>query len=169
MTTKNIPTATNIQQVNSDEVIVITQNQNENINGKILYTYNASYTIKILACIDIFFNIIYSLYHLFYFFPLIFSIFGYLGAKYYNKIYICIYTSYIFIFNIIKFIFVHYMFSSSSSIYFYNLFFTIINIVIGFWILKIVYNFYKALNLLNEEELNILKNLKNIQYRFLYY
>ena len=165
----NTPVATQVQNINSDEVIVINQNVNNNINSKILYAYNVSYTIKILACIDIFFNVLYSLYHYFYLFPVILSMFGYLGAKYYNKIFIFIYTSYILFFNIIKLILVHYIFSSNANIYFSNLFFTIINILIGFWILRIICNFYRALNLLNEEELNILKNLKNIKYTFLYY
>ena len=169
MKENNTPVATQVHEINSDEVIIVNQNINNNIDSKILYAYNVSYSIKILACIDIFFNVLYSFYHYFYLFPVILSLFGYLGAKYYNKIFIFIYSIYIMFFNIIKLVLVHYIYSSNSSIYFSNLIFTFINILIGFWILKIVCNFYKALNLLNEEELNILKNLKNIKYTFLYY
>lgn len=134
-------------------------------SSKIIRIYNISKTIKILALIDIFFNIFYSFYHFFYIIPLVMSIFGYYGAQKFNKVYIIIYCIYIIIFNLIKSILLFIYFNTSIL----DIILSSLCFIIGLFICKLLISFYNFINNLSNEELNLLNNLKNIKYRFVYY
>lgn len=156
--------------INDNEVIVtvnaIPINSTEQTpSTKLIHIYNMSKTIKLLALIDICFNIFYSFFHFFYIIPLIMSIFGYYGAQKFNKVYIIIYGIYIIIFNLIKSILLFIYFNTSI----FDIILSFICFIIGLFICKLLISFYKLINNLSNEELNLLNNLKNIRYRFVYY
>tara|TARA_S200000501_G_scaffold377686_1_gene436967 strand:- start:562 stop:1071 length:510 start_codon:yes stop_codon:yes gene_type:complete len=154
--------------IDNDEVIVTVNAIPINTvtpSIKLIHIYNMSKTIKLLALIDICFNIFYSFYHFFYIIPLLMSIFGYYGAQKFNKVYIIIYGIYIIIFNLIKSILLFIYFNTSIL----DIILSFLCIIIGLCICKLLISFYKYINNLSNEELILLNDLKNIKYRFVYY
>lgn len=140
---------------------------------KTLNAYNLSRSVMIFSLIDMFFCFIYSLYNLYYFFPLMIAGIGYYGAKHWNKKYILCYLIYLFLQVIGKSIIWAYslFLITQNDGYDYVSFtmWTAITIICEVYISRIVYKFYRSLSELTEEEIAVGKTLKYRQYRIVYW
>ena len=136
--------------------------------------YNLSKSVRIFSMIDAFFCLIYSVYNLYYFVPFLLVLFGYYGAKTYNKNYTLVYLIYC-ILNLFSKIVVWsvliYYSSSDDSNYDYGGFtiFSWISILIELYITRIVNKYYIRLKNLTEQELSAIKELKYRVARIIYW
>jgi hypothetical protein len=148
----------------------------DNISNKMKITYSLSKTVKCLALIDICFSVLYAFYNFWYFLPLLFGYFGYVGASQFKKNYISIYLCYNICNILSRFIFIimfAYAYLQGSlnikeSQFSLNIIFSILCILLEFWILKVIHKFRNYLSDLSESELNRLQDLK-IAYQVVYY
>lgn len=148
----------------------------DNISDKMKITYSLSKTVKCLALIDICFSVMYAFYNFWYFLPLLFGYFGYVGASKFNKNYISIYLCYNICNILSRFIFTIMFIGAYSqgtlnikqNQFTFNILFSVLCIFLEFWILKVIHKFRKYLLDLSIFEISRLKDLK-IEYRFVYY
>jgi len=148
----------------------------DNISNKMKITYSLSKTVKCLALIDICFSVLYAFYNFWYFLPLLFGYFGYVGASKFKKNYISIYLCYNICNILSRFIFTLLFVVSYSNgtiemkenQFFFSTLFSILCILLEFWILKVIHKFRKYLTELTVFELSRLRDLK-IEYKVIYY
>ena len=134
---------------------------NNQLTNNMLKTYNLAKSVKIFSLIDIFFSFLYSLYNFYMLIPLIFSYAGYYGSKKYKVNYINIYVCYQIVNLVLKTITFIYIVSNTPEL---NLFFTylffILSTIIGMWVLRITMKLSKTIITLDDNELNVLRNLQ---------
>ena len=125
-------------------------------NDKIINCVSYSYSVKIISCIQIFFNVLTIVSNPYFLFQILFSICGYYGSKHYN---ICmtyvyfIHTLLSCLFEIFLLYFINTLdFTSYESRIFTNITFILV-LLCNIYITKIVYNFLNSLKKLNSEEL----------------
>lgn len=164
MNNNNIPVAKVVTGRYDDNFIDV-ELGNNNLSDKIITTYSLSKTVKWLAIIDIFFSFLIGFYNYYFFIPLLCAAFGYYGAIKFNKNYINIYLIYNILNIILRTVYTVYMIvqlnGDNNSNYNFGIFFSILCILIEFWILRIIYKFNKALSELNINELAMIKDLSN--------
>ena len=169
----------NIIIVDAEPVIVTgrycnsTENVIENVTENMKICYSLRKTVLLLSMIDMFFSFIYSFYNYWYFFSVLFSLLGYFGSKHYTSKYVFIYSIYLLVNLISRFLFIFYVIylSVNNNIH-YNSFFYIISIfcfLIEIWVLRIVYRFYNSLKILTLNEINFLKNDIKINNSLIYW
>ena len=129
-------------------------------NDKIIECVSHSYSVKVISCIQIFFNMLTVLTNPYFMFQVVFSACGYYGAKHYNK---CL-TYFYFVHTLLSClseIFLLYFintqnFPSYESRIFTNITFVLI-LLCNVYITKIVYRFLKSLVKLDLDELDSIK------------
>jgi hypothetical protein len=142
--------------VHTDHVI-INVNQN-NLTDDMEQTYALGKTIKFLSCFDILISLFYTFYNYYYLIPLLFGLFGYIGAKKYNSTYILIYNAYSIINLISRVFFMFYLILDDNiNLSITSFFLLSFIIVIELWIIKIVFRFYSLLKKINVDQLNVLR------------
>jgi hypothetical protein len=136
--------------------------------------YNLSKSVRIFTMIDGLFCLIYTAYNIYYLIPFLMVLFGFYGAKTYNKNYTLIYLIYSILNLISKIVvwsvFIYYS-SSDESNYDYGGFtlFSWLSILIELYILRIVNRYYTGLKKLTEQELIAVKDLKYRVARIIYW
>ena len=148
----------------------------DNISNKMKITYSLSKTVKCLALIDICFSVLYAFYNFWYFLPLLFGYFGYVGASKFKKNYISIYLCYNICNILSRFIFTimfAYTYSQGSlniseNQFSLNIILSVLCILLEFWIFKVIHKFRNYLSDLSIFELSRLQDLK-IAYQVVYY
>ena len=119
-------------------------------------------SVMILALFDIFFSVLYAITNNLFFIPLIFSLLGYFGGKYYNKFYILSYIIYNFftlLFRIVTLFYIINLDINDDNSYPMFYIFSLLCLLIETWILKIIIKFYSYLKKLSQE------NIRNLKYK----
>lgn len=124
-------------------------------NNKIIECVSHGYSVKVISCIQIFFNVLTAFSNPYFLIQTLFSMCGYYGAKKYNKCLTYIYFIHT-ILSCLSEVFLLYFintqnFSSYESRIFTNITFILI-LMCNIYIIKIVYRFLRALIKLNLEE-----------------
>ena len=144
------------------------------LTNNAIMAYNLAKSVKIFAMVDAFFCFIYSVYNFYYFIPFLLCLFGYYGAKNYNKNYTRIYLFYCvlnLISKIIVWSFMMYYSTTDDTNYDYAgfTFFSWISILIEMYIVRMAHKYYKALNKLTDEEVGAIKELRFRVARIIYW
>ncbi len=156
MTIAQIPTASVVEDVE----LGITD-----IPRKVQICYSLSATVKCLAYIDFIFSLLFAFANMYFLIPVMMSVFGYLGAQHFNKIYTLIYFTYIFFINIIRLLlFINAYFTDpiDERPSYVSFIFLGICTLLEFWISRIIYRFYYSMKNLTLEELDFVKNLSHL-------
>jgi hypothetical protein len=132
--------------------VIIPDNDN-----KLIECVSHSYSVKVISCIQIFFNVLTFFSNPYLLFQVLFSICGYYGAKKYNKCLSYVYFGHT-VLSCISEIFLLYFvntqdFPTYESRIFTNITFVLI-LLCNIYITKIIYRFLKSLNNLDIEELD---------------
>ncbi len=135
--------------------------------------YSLRKTVMILAGIDIFFSILYSIYNPYFIVTALLALTGYYGAKKYNA---CIVFSY--------FVYITLDWLTKLSIYIFDAtrddpgttggaavmwVFIIVSTLVNMWISKIVYKFWRSLRNISILELVELKEIELRKYYYVYW
>ena len=159
MTIADIPTA---YAVSEDE-----ETGEIELSNNITKCYSLSITVKWLAWIDFLFSLLYAFGNLYFTIPIIMSYSGYIGAKNFNKRYTATYFSYICIINILRFTFFLDLFLEKTGVErnnsYVDLSLVSICTFIELWIARIIYRFYRSMNMLSSHEITYLREVTNIQ------
>tara|TARA_B110000008_G_C16912477_1_gene541294 strand:+ start:8 stop:577 length:570 start_codon:yes stop_codon:yes gene_type:complete len=144
------------------------------LTNNAILVYNLAKSVKLFSMLDAFFCLIYSAYNFYYFIPFLLCLFGYYGARNYNKSYTRIYLFYCvcnLISKIIVWSYIIYFSSTNNSNYDYDGFtlFSWISILIEMYIVRMAYKYYDALDKLRDQELNDVKELKFRVARIIYW
>lgn len=133
------------------ETVIIPNNDN-----KLIECVSHSYSVKVISCIQIFFNVLTILSNPYFMVQLLFSMCGYYGAKNYNKCLSYTYFTHTVLSCLIEIFLLYFIntqeFPTHESRIFTNITFILI-LICNIYITKIVYNFLKLLNNLEIEEL----------------
>ena len=128
-----------------------------NNNSKIIDCVSNSYSVKIISCIQIFFNVLTIFSNPYLLFQILFSMCGYYGAKNYNKCLSYIYFGHTVLSCLLEIFLLYFIntqeFSTHESRIFTNITFLLI-LLCNIYITKIIYRFLKSLNNLDIEELD---------------
>ena len=129
--------------------------------------YSLSITVKWLALIDFLFSSMFAFGNIYFLIPVIMSLFGYLGSQHFNKTYTFIYFTYIFSINIIRVIlflntYFNHPHDDNEEPPPLSFVFLIICTLLEFWISRIIYRFYYSMKNLTPQELDIIKNIKQL-------
>tara|TARA_B110000444_G_scaffold246690_1_gene268483 strand:- start:713 stop:1261 length:549 start_codon:yes stop_codon:yes gene_type:complete len=128
------------------------------ITDKMKKTYQYGYSLKIFSGIDIFFNFLYCLTDPFWFLPLLCSMSGYYGAKHFKKNFVLFYFSYEVINLISKFVLLYFIVDEQTYTAF-SMILLWLSIIINVWILKITVKFIDLIRELNDQQIELLRNL----------
>ena len=126
-------------------------------NEKIIECVSHSYSVKVISCIQIFFNMLTVLSNPYLMFQVAFSVCGYYGAKQYNKCLTYVYFGHTLLSCLSEIFLLYFIntqnFSSYESRIFTNIAFVLI-LLCNIYITKIVYRFLNSLVRLNLNELD---------------
>ena len=153
---------------------------NFQLSENMIKTYSLSKTVMLFAVIDICFDLINMINNFYFIFSLIFSIYGYIGAKRLSIGYTSIY-----LFNIVaillirtyalimimlsKTLFNYDNSESNTTLQYVDLGFLIIGMSINIWMIHIIYSYIKYLKKLTDIEIIELCNFKNIKYHYIFW
>ena len=147
--------------------IVTVDNIERGITDNMLVSYNLSKSVIVFAIIDLIFGLLYAFLNNWFFIPIIFALFGYYGAKNYDKCLTFLYASNIFLINISRIIYSTYIYYNLSGNekqnYIYDFILIMFCGILGLWISKIICKFYSSLNKLTNEEIDILKLVRYLE------
>jgi hypothetical protein len=146
--------------------------ERERISDSMYMCFSLRKTVQFLSAVDIFFGLLYSIGNPWFIFPAFIGIIGYIGANKYNSCYTLSYLVYTIVDWILKLGL--YIYLVSDPIHPYNAsafswIIVILSTLIGIWISKIVFQFWRSLRNLSLFELQTLKETKNIKYRMVYW
>ena len=131
------------------------------------YQHDISKGVITLACIDVFFSIIYALLNVWFFIPIIFGLCGYYGAKNFDKCLTYLYGANIYLVNTTRIIYstyIYYNLSNEDKITnIYNFIIIILCGLIGLWISKMICKFYSSLARLTQDEINSLRLVRYLE------
>ena len=142
-----------------------------NNDDKLIECVSHGYSVKVISCIQIFFNMLTVFLNPYFIFQILFSMCGYYGAKNYNK---CLSYTYFghTLLSCLSEIFLLYFtntqeFPTYESRIFMNITFVLV-LLCNIYITKIIYRFLKSLNNLDLEELDKVRQ-ETIEFRqFIY-
>tara|TARA_B100001142_G_scaffold328439_1_gene388548 strand:- start:2403 stop:2960 length:558 start_codon:yes stop_codon:yes gene_type:complete len=138
---------------------VITMPMPNDLTEEMFRIYNLSKTTRVLAMIDIFFALIYSLYNFYFFIAFCVAFSGYYGAKKYDSCSLLVYGSYLFLNNLIRIITIGFMIQyysnhedqDTNNVSFSIVFATII-CLLNLYIAKFVCVFWNKVKQLSQED-----------------
>ena len=167
MSNKSIPVVVPETNVHTNVPIIgtvtpIVVNQNISVTNNMRMIYSMRKTLIILCLCDMLFSFVYALNDITMLIPLLFAGCGYYGVKNYkliNTYFYIIYELITIIGRIILFIY----FVSIGTVF--NPFFTlmlILSSIVGFWVLELLYKYTKLLKNLQNDELDLLKDMGHI-------
>ncbi len=139
------------------------------LNQKMIKTVRYARVINIICILDIVFGLCYSLYYPNFLFPILFSVTGYFGTKWFHKSLTICYLFYLIlnlVFKIANFSWI----LAKTNINHNNLSFTILSIIlylIEIVVIILVVRFLKMLKSLLELELKYLRNNLFVQKQFI--
>lgn len=139
------------------------------INPKMKTTIMYSKTLNIICILDLIFGLCYSLYYPYFLLPILFSLTGYLGTKWFHKNLIIVYLIYIvfnFFFKLLNF---SWLLEQSNEIH-TNTQFIILSIILYFFeliIILIVCRFLHLLKDLLDTEIKFLRTNSHVQKQFI--
>ena len=139
------------------------------INPKMKKTILYSKTLNIICILDLIFGLCYSLYYPYFLLPILFSITGYLGTKWFHKNLIIVYLIYIvfnFFFKLLNF---SWLLEHSNEIH-TNTSFVILSIILYFFeliIILVVCKFFHLLKDLLDTEIKFLRTNSTVQKQFI--
>ena len=148
------------------EVVTVDEIEH-NITENMLKAYNLGKSVILFAMIDVFFSILYAIYNVYFFIPILFALCGYYGAKNYDKCLTLVYASNIFIVNLVRIVYSSYSYynlnQNDQQKYIYSFILIVFCGLLGLWISKIICKFYASLKRLNDFEINTLKLVRRLQ------
>ena len=145
---------------------VIVNNIHVDFNENMKHCLQKARVIHIICLFDIVIGLIYSIYFPVFLFPLLVSITGYCGSKKFNKTLILFYITYL-VFNIIFRIINIGFIINSQEIQVGMILFSGIILLVDFFIVWYIINFYKLLTQLLESEIYYLQSNLNVQNKFI--
>lgn len=129
--------------------------------------YSLSKTTKFLCLVDFGFSFIYAWSNPYFFIPVAISLMGWWGAKNYNMCQVFSYLIYTFFINVARVAFTAVFYADNQNrlkisdfAFGLDIVITAIGFLLGLWVCKIIYKFYKSIKDLDPEEVETLKNLK---------
>ena len=156
-------------------------NHNE-ITSVMITTYSLSRTVMLFAITDIFFDIVNMLNSFYYIFPLVFSIYGYCGAKKFSISYSTIYFINVFTTLIIRlYTSIHFILlriynkpfdenkngTVNKIMIFIDFGCIVLGLLINLWMTHIIYLYIKSLKTITLEEKERMILIKNMNYNYI--
>jgi hypothetical protein len=145
---------------------VIVNNVHVEFNENMKHCLQKARVINIICLFDIIFGLLYSIYFPVFLFPLLASLTGFFGSKKFNKTLTCLYMVYL-IFNIIFRLFNFGFILSASEIQLGIIIFSVVILIVDFFILWYVFSFNKILVHLLESEVYYLRTNLEVQKKFI--
>ena len=148
------------------------EDEDTQLDHKMIQTYQYSKTIKIYTCLDTLINAFYVFFNPWYIVPTLLSVVGYFGALEYNNIMLILYCIYQFSMIIIRLsLNVNYLVSHTLDLgplltmFFLTFFLTILDLLIARFIIRMI----KHIRQFTKDDIQKLKSIKEIKTNFVYF